>query len=182
MGKRSEFERVEKDFYRTPEKAVLPLLRHLAPGTVYAEPCAGDGALIDILARYGHRCIGAADIDPKRDDIPQGDALRMKVPAATQAIITNPPWTRTVMHPMIRHFARQRPTWTLFDSDWLFTGQAAEFMPILRKVVAVGRVRWIAGSTMDGKENAMWAMFDATRPRSTIEFYGREKGPTNGSD
>ena len=29
MGKRSDFERIPRDFYPTPYKAVLPLLPHL---------------------------------------------------------------------------------------------------------------------------------------------------------
>ena len=29
MGKRSNFERIERDFYPTPEEALIPLLPHL---------------------------------------------------------------------------------------------------------------------------------------------------------
>ena len=28
MGKRSNFERKERDYYRTPEEALIPLLKH----------------------------------------------------------------------------------------------------------------------------------------------------------
>ena len=50
MGKRSTgFERRPRDFYSTPPKAVAPLLPHLVPNTRFAEPCAGDGQLIDYL-------------------------------------------------------------------------------------------------------------------------------------
>ena len=38
MGKRSSFERIERDFYPTPVEAVRPLLSHLAPGTRFVEP------------------------------------------------------------------------------------------------------------------------------------------------
>ena len=46
MGKRSNFERREADFYPTPRAAVLPLIPHLRGSGIrtFAEPCAGDGA------------------------------------------------------------------------------------------------------------------------------------------
>ena len=46
MGKRSDFERVERDFYPTPIEAVRPLVPHLPKTGLFAEPCAGDGRLI----------------------------------------------------------------------------------------------------------------------------------------
>ena len=42
MGKRSDFERVERDFYPTPIEAVMPLVPHLPKTGLFAEPCAGD--------------------------------------------------------------------------------------------------------------------------------------------
>ena len=44
MGKRSNFERREADFYPTPRAAVLPLIPYLRGIRTFAEPCAGDGA------------------------------------------------------------------------------------------------------------------------------------------
>ena len=43
MGKRSNFERREADFYPTPFEAVLPLIPYLRGIRTFAEPCAGDG-------------------------------------------------------------------------------------------------------------------------------------------
>ena len=53
MGKRSDFERKPRDFYPTPIEAVYPLLPHLPDGFSFAEPCAGDGALIEHLETKG---------------------------------------------------------------------------------------------------------------------------------
>ena len=39
MGKRSSFERRERDFYPTPRAAVLPLIPHLRGIRTFAEPC-----------------------------------------------------------------------------------------------------------------------------------------------
>ena len=46
MGKRSAFERRAGDAYPTPIEAVLPLIPHLRGVRNFAEPCAGDGALV----------------------------------------------------------------------------------------------------------------------------------------
>ena len=101
MGKRSNFERREQDFYPTPESAVLPLLPHLAPNTLYAEPCAGDGALIDVLSNHGHICALASDFEPRRDGIEKRDALTTTL-ASIDCVITNPPWDQVV--PILFHF------------------------------------------------------------------------------
>ena len=57
MGKRSNFERREADFYPTPRAAVLPLIPHLRGIHTFAEPCAGDGALVRHLESFGLRCV-----------------------------------------------------------------------------------------------------------------------------
>ena len=86
--------------------------------------------------------------------------------------ITNPPWSREILHPMIVHFARQHPTWLLFDADWMHTRQSAQYMPLLRKIVSVGRVKWIPDSPFTGKDNCCWYLFD-TATYSSAQFVGR---------
>ena len=65
MGKRSDFERKPRDFYPTPIEAVYPLLEHLEEDFLFAEPCAGDGRLIDHLESNGGKCTHAYDIEPQ---------------------------------------------------------------------------------------------------------------------
>jgi hypothetical protein len=65
VGKRSDFERRERDFYPTPYEAVLPLLPHLPERVRFIEPCAGDGRLVRHLERHGHHCIDAFDLEPQ---------------------------------------------------------------------------------------------------------------------
>jgi hypothetical protein len=164
MGKRSDFKRVERDFYPTPLAAVLPLLDYIPDFAHFAEPCAGDGALINhiIGERNDLQCVAAADIDPKNGGILELDFLDFDVSSIACHIITNPPWDRKILHPMIDHFSKQNPTWLLFDADWMHTKQSAPFMPYLRKVVSVGRVKWIPDSKMTGKDNCAWHLFDQT--------------------
>ncbi|MCB5411498.1 class I SAM-dependent methyltransferase [Pseudogemmobacter faecipullorum] len=175
MGKRSSFERRERDFYPTPRAAVLPLLPHLEYGTSFVEPCAGDLALVKALEGEGASCLYALDIAPRHPDVITFDALGDTLDMYCQSadyIITNPPWARDLLHPMIRHFAAIRPSWLLFDADWVHTRQAAEFTPFLRAIVSVGRVRWIPETKYTGKDNCAWHLFDARASGPAI-FHGR---------
>ena len=172
MGKRSDFERIERDFYPTPYSAVAPLIAHLPqkPFT-FVEPCAGDGRLIDHLGLHNGMCIHASDIEPQCDEIMEMDCF--DVNAKAQYIITNPPWNRKILHPMIEHFSNIAPTWFLFDSDWMHTKQSIPFLTKLKKVVSIGRVKWIEGSSSVGKDNCCWYLFDNTDMVKPIEFWGR---------
>lgn len=174
MGKRSTFERFPRDFYRTPAEAVAPLLPHLELCTRFFEPCAGDGALVGHLQAAGHICARASDIEPQADWIERRCVLTDSVlPLGWNPVfITNPPWDRKILHAIIDRLPRFAPTWLLFDADWVHTKQAAPFLPILRKIVSVGRVKWIPDSTMTGKDNCAWHLFDAG-PQGTVTFIGR---------
>jgi hypothetical protein len=177
MGKRSSFDRRERDFYPTPVEAVAPLLPHLKHGDMFVEPCAGDGALVRHLEGAGLSCKWAADIEPRADWISREDALAdafwPHCDASVEYIITNPPWSRDVLHPLIELFSNQKPTWLLFDADWAHTRQAAPFASRLRRIVSVGRVKWIADSPFTGKDNCAWYLFD--RPSSAdVRFFMRE--------
>lgn len=172
MGKRSNFERVDRDWYPTPYEAVVPLLPHLPCGFRYVEPCCGDGALINHLG--GNGCQFFSDIDPKMPYAACMDFERLEYDHVRGAdyIITNPPWDRKILHPMIEHFCNLKPTWLLFDADWMHTRQSAPYMKWLVKIVSVGRVKWIPDSKMTGKDNCAWYLFDAWHDGVT-EFVGR---------
>lgn len=171
MGKRSTFERRPRDTYDTPAEAVVPLLAFLPPETRFAEPCAGRGDLVTHLEAAGHLCVDASDIEPRATSVRRCDAMEFLCPDAA-VYISNPPWSRTVLHPMIEHLARHRPTWLLLDANWLFTQQAKQFLPMCRAVVTIGRVKWIPDSSMTGKDDAAWLLFDAHGLCST-QFVGR---------
>lgn len=173
MGKRSDFPRVKRDFYPTPEAAVQPLLPHIDADSSFIEPCAGAGDLVAHLTAAGHRCMWAFDIEPMAKCVKTFDAFDMRLlPWGGDYIITNPPWSRSVLHPMIVHFSDQRPTWLLFDADWVHTKQASPYLSRLRKIVSIGRVKWIPDSTMTGKDNCAWHLF--TKPDDKpAQFFGR---------
>jgi len=162
MGKRSDFDRIPRDFYPTPAAAVPPLLPFLRGVRTFAEPCCGDGALVHHLEAGGLRCVYAGDIATGQD------ALAVNQYGGAQVIITNPPYTRALMHALISHFARILPTWLLLETDWAFTKQAIPFMTSCSDIVTVGRLRWIEGTTMSGKQNFAWYRFDARDSAGSI--------------
>jgi hypothetical protein len=174
MGKRSHFERREADFYPTPRAAVVPLIPHLRGIRNFAEPCAGDGALIRHLEEFGLSCVFAGDIRNGQD------ALALDSYGAADAIITNPPWSREVLHGLVTHFQSIAPTWLLLDADWKQTRQAAPFLPHCSDIVAIGRVKWIEGSKFTGKDNACWYKFDSRHTAGPV-FHWRDQGTDQGS-
>ena len=155
MGKRSNFDRIPRDFYPTPAAAVAPLVPHLVGIRTFAEPCAGAGDLVRHLESYGLRCVYQGDVKAGQD------ALTIDQYGDADAIITNPPWTRKLLHPLIEHFQRIAPVWLLLNSDWANTKQAAPYLATCSNILPIGRVIWIPGTTMHGKDNAAWYRFDA---------------------
>ena len=170
MGKRSDFERKPRDFYPTPIEAVEPLLPHLPEEFSFAEPCAGDGALVKHLETKGV-CTWASDIEPQAEGIYKRsyDELSFDELIDSEYVITNPPWDRTILHPMIEFFAPKKKTWLLFDADWMHTKQSRQYMPWCRKIVSVGRIKWFGNMT--GKDNCAWYLFD--KETISTKFIGR---------
>lgn len=165
MGKRSSFDRIEKDFYRSIDPRISSHLSpHIYVGTKYYEPCCGDGDLINQLDFLN--CVGHSDIEK--------DALSLKEVdlSGAELIITNPPWTRSILHDMIIHFSSLRDTWLLFDADWMHTKQSSWFVNNLcTDIVSVGRLIWIPDTKVQGKDNCAWYKFSVNK-NETTKFYG----------
>jgi hypothetical protein len=177
MGKRSDFIRIERDFYPTPLKAIEPLLPHLDNYTSYAEPMAGDGSLINGLNQMSDlSCEWSSDIEPRGPDIKQAnifDITLTEISIDTDVIITNPPWSRETLHQCIMHLSAIRPSWLLFDADWMHNVSAKPFLPFCHKIQSVGRVKWFPESKHTGKDNVCWYLFDQNKKSHTVEFYPR---------
>jgi hypothetical protein len=171
MGKRSAFARIPQDAYATPLAGVEPLLPYLATATRFVEPCCGLGVLAGYLKRAGHVLVSAYDLPH--------DARTKRYPEANDGtiFITNPPWSRSTLHLIIVNLSDQAPTWLLIDADWMHTRQSIPFMPRLRAVISVGRLKWIPDSPYTGKDNAAWHLFDRPDDRVTIRFIGRKSAP-----
>lgn len=174
MGKRSGFQRIERDYYPTPIEAVKPLVPHLPRAKFwYTEPCAGDGRLVGHLGdltQGNARAEYVCDLEPQIPEVEQFDALGIQ---SASMFITNPPWDRKVLHPLIEHLSSIAPTWLLFDADWMHTKQSTPMVQRLKRVVSVGRVRWIEGTNMTGKDNCCWYLFEARDEGQPAQFFGR---------
>lgn len=164
------------DIYDTPLSPVATLLPHLKPGTRFIEPCAGRGDLIRHLEVQGHLCVGAFDIAPRSDGrviIDKLDALKLDIGkhgGDCDAIITNPPWSRDILHALILRLYWQRPTYLLFDAEWAQNKIAAPYLPLCSKIIPAGRVKWIEGSAHASMDSVCWYCFE---PRGRPEFYAR---------
>ena len=194
MGKRSRFDRVDKDLYRTIDtRAVDALLPFLKPRTRFAEPCIGYFDLARQLIHKGHSLYWGSDIQRLAPQIDVYgatckvtyevcDALTLTTPLQmADCIITNPPWSRNrdgtgILHDMIRHFTKNSKfAWLLFDSDWAFTRQSAPFMHLCTDIVPIGRLKWIEGSDHDGKDNCSWYRFcSRPHPDGLTRFHARK--------
>lgn len=180
MSKRSDFERKPRDFYPTPYEAVIPLLKHLEPGTRFIEPCAGDGALVTHLEVNGHKCLYACDIDPASPfmgafPIYVGDAAALssfQMGIGWPVCITNPPWKWDMLTPILNNLAHQSPTWLLLWGDLPYTKRFGPYLKWCSDIVAVGRVKWIPGSKHTSTESVAWFRFDASHKGPTV-FHGR---------
>lgn len=138
-------------FYPTIDpRAIPPLLRFVPPGTVFAEPCAGAGDLIHLLEAAGLICDWGLELEPQdeglrnRWPIGTGNALALNAAdlGAATVFVSNLPWERSWLHPLILHLAALLPLWSLHDASWAYTKQAAQIGPLCTDVVAVGRLKW----------------------------------------
>lgn len=176
MGKRTRaitgkvYAKRPRDYWPTFDpKARKALVPHLPRGVRYAEPMAGDGSLIRLLGPE-IQCAWAADLEPRGEGILQGDVMECRIGDA-EMFISNPPWTREMLHLIIPYLSDQAPTWLLFDADWKDTDQAAAFMPRCRRIVSAGRLIWIPGTTNGGFTACCWYLFDKPIAKSAPVFY-----------
>jgi len=158
VGKRSDFKRRKHDAYNTTDPRAVRLLKpHLRGVKTFAEPCAGRGDLVRGLEYTGLRCVMENDMNFN------GGVDALTLTAAdlngADAIITNTPWTRALLYPLMLHFQRLKPTWLLLDGDWSYNREAVPYLEQCTDIVAIGRLRWIEGSSNTGKDNAAWYRF-----------------------
>ena len=171
MGKRSDFKRIERDFYPTPHEAVLPLVNYdktVPSGRTFEEPCCGMGDLVKHLQKHDYVCVRATDI--KNGD--EFDATK-QTSCLGDMFITNPPWDRKILHPLIERLSSIAPTWLLFDSDWPHTKQSIPFMKYCHVILSIGRVKWIPDSKMTGKDNCARYFFNQNAVYQGTRFIGR---------
>ncbi|RUW85125.1 hypothetical protein [Mesorhizobium sp. M1E.F.Ca.ET.063.01.1.1] len=169
-----KFASVPRDFYVTPATAVPSLLRWLEPQTLFCDPTAGNGALIDHLSAQGHRCVAAFDLSPGREDIVERDALTLSEREVGDAdmLITNLPWSHPVFSNLIRHLMTIRPQWTLAPARWAHAARSAALVNHCSHIVCLPRLKWFRDSKHTGTQDSVWLRFDVSH-RAGPHFYPR---------
>ena len=176
MGKRSNFERHPRGLYPIPKSALRPLLPHLPTTVRFDEPCAGEGALVRHLEAEGHSLGAASDIQPMAGGIATSDARGIKQ-CSGDMFITNPPWPEPNKRgdptlSILMRLSSLAPTWLLLPADFAHNIYFHKVEDRCRKIVSVGRVKWIPGTKSPGKDNAAWYLFDEIHGGHT-HFHGR---------
>lgn len=163
MGRRSNFTRNKRDYYRTFDPIAGEVLSEwIKFGNIrYVEPFAGNGDLVNQIDKYA-TCVYACDIEPQNENIHKKDAFDIteedlkKLKA--DCIITNTPWNREIFHKAIEHFTpKVRCCWFLIDAPWIFTKQAAPYIErYVTDIVTIGRMKWIPNTNMSSKDDSVW--------------------------
>lgn len=190
MGKYSNFDRKERDWYPTPLKAAQPLFDHLNSQKVtgnFIEPCAGDGRLVTLTERHTDlHCVYMSDIDPQirslscknselvvqEQSIFDEDWSYIVNQLNADYFITNPPWVNTkasgnLRLSIIQRLAKVKPTWLLLAGNYIMNEDMwSDFngdvgvLHYCKNVIPIGRVKWIEDTKDVGKQDAAWYLFD----------------------
>jgi hypothetical protein len=89
-------------------------------------------------------------------------------------ICTNPPYTWDILKKLLDYLPKLKPTWMLLPADMMHNKRMAPYMKVCRRVVSVGRVRWVEGTKSSSTDNFAWYLFNPEEPGPTI-FIGRQE-------
>jgi hypothetical protein len=176
MSKRSDFKKVPKDFYPTTDKKVLVdvFLRDIQ-GKTYAEPCWGEGDLEDLLR--GNRCLWRSDLRDTSPMSKQMDGLKVTPYDVRDCdlIVTNPPFSKDVLLPLIDHWITLKPTWLLLPADLMHNKYFGPYMEKCAKVVSIGRICWFPaeGKRVASTDNFCWYFWEKDAKETTTVFVGK---------
>lgn len=168
MGKRDggKFPKSKRDYYPTVDPdAVKPLLSHIV-GINYAEPCCGEGHLINLIGDTA-KCKFKSDLLEGFDarNLTENDVKDC------DAIITNPPYTWSILSDLMDTFWALRPTFLLLPADMMHNKRMAPFVRGCSKIISVGRLYW-QENKVKGVDNYAWYVLE---PHSgPTEFIGRQ--------
>jgi len=179
LSKRSSMTKVPKDYYPTRDPAAIPpKLIEFIKGKTYAEPCCGEGDLVELLKETAF-CRWMVDIENRKGWGSPKDAMDIVEDDLQDCdcIITNPPFTKATLLPMIDHFITLKDTWLLLPADMMHNKYFAPYMKKCSKVVSVGRVCWfpVDGKRVAGTDNYAWYFWQEGQEGETpTTFYGRD--------
>jgi hypothetical protein len=89
-------------------------------------------------------------------------------------LVTNPPFSRDVLLPMIDHFITLKPTWLLLPADYMHNKYFSPYVAKCSKVVSVGRLKWFKDSKHTSTDNFCWYFWQkGAKEDAQTTFYGR---------
>ena len=141
MTKFKSFEAQPRDLWRTTDPNAFAPLAPFIKGKSYAEPCYGDGDLVDGLKSFS-QCKWASDIEPQRSGIPIKDASSLTEEDLRNIdfIISNPPFSWHMLQPLLDHLPTLRPTFLLLPADFMHNKQSRPYMERCSNIISVGRL------------------------------------------
>lgn len=176
-ARQSRFAKKALDTYDTIDpRAVAALRPHIRELTRFIEPCAGKGDLVRQLQAIGLQCLDQFDIAPRAEGIRQADALSgdYAFDFRWRAIITNPPFEWPLLGQLINTWLLQADTtWLLLEANWAHTIRATPFMAHCRRIVSIGRLRWVEGSGHSSTKDYAWYEFGCF-PVAATTFHPRQ--------
>ena len=180
----SGYDREAEDYYATPGWVTECLTRQVALRGPVWEPCCGDGAIAQVLARAGHEVVATdlADYGYGRAGVDFFACTAF--PPGCRTLVTNPPYgdggprrrTTNLSLAMLR-FVRHALDLTaraegqlalLVRFQWIAGKRASDIIsaaPLDTVVALTRRIQWFGQSehTTTGQHHHCWIVFDYTR-------------------
>lgn len=180
IGKRSDFELVKRDFYPTIDPKAHEVIAPLIKGKSYAEPCYGAGDLVSGIHKVlgTNLCAYTSDIEPVDGLVETKDAMELTRGDLGECdlIVTNPPFTKKVLLPMLDHFITLKPTWLLLPADLMHNKYFKSYMDKCTQVHSIGRLCWFYkdGKRVASTDNFAWYFWpEHGATTEATEFIGR---------
>jgi hypothetical protein len=124
-------------------------------------------------------CLGAYDICSEVPWVTQRDCLTLteKDLKGVDYFITNPPFARDMLLPIIEYLSSLRPTWLLLPADMMHNRYMKPYLANCSCILSVGRLCWFldgGGKKVKSVDNFAWYLFDNKSKFSRTEFIGRQ--------
>ena len=167
MTKFSKYEAQPRDFFRTTDPNAFPPLLPYLKGKTYFEPCWGAGDLEKGLEHVAE-CKWRSDIEPQSDKVLQKNALFLTKEDVKDCDygVSNPPFSFSMLQPLLDHLPTLKPTWLLLPADFMHNRQSRGYMDRCSLVLSVGRLFFHKGGEdasvvkySRGTANNCWYLF-----------------------
>ncbi len=180
MGRRSNFKNKQpRDYWPTVDPAAVTTLIPFIKGKTFAEPCVGNGDLVDLLF-VDAKCNWESDIEPQKKGVIQKDATDLTAEDLVDCdyIITNPPFSFEMLQPLLDYLPTLKPTWLLLNATFMQNKRSQPYIKKCSDIVSVGRLFWVTEGGdpkqrgIKGKEDYCWYLFHNKEQPHTV-FHGR---------